>query len=87
MWRLLCSPSVFLFKPARYGGTGAKVGAGSLAAVPTEGGSQLKVMEAGVNSNAAKFNELKLAAERKTKELGSIQDALDCLRVEVSLFS
>ena len=53
-------------QPARYGQQPAKVSGGSLSSMPTEGGSQLKVMEAGVNANAAKYNEIKLTAERKT---------------------
>ena len=55
--------------------------------MPTEGGSQLKVMEAGVNANAAKYNEIKLTAERKTLELKERLTTLDSLRVEVGSFS
>jgi hypothetical protein len=73
----------FISQPARYGATGAKVGAGSLAAQPTEGGSQLKVMEAGVNANAMKYNEIKLTADRKIIELQKRQTVLDSLNLEV----
>jgi hypothetical protein len=50
-----------------------------------EGGSQLKVMENGVNANAAKFNELKLEADRKTKELKNRIDSLQSLKLEVRI--
>jgi hypothetical protein len=51
--------------------------------VPTEGGSQLKVMEAGVNANAMKYNEIKLTADRKIIELQQRQTVLDSLNLEV----
>ena len=57
--------------------------AGSLGSVPTEGGSQLKVMEAGVNANAMKYNEIKLTADRKMLELQQRQTVLDSLTLEV----
>jgi len=76
-----------ILQPARYGATGAKVGAGSLASEATEGGSQLKVMEAGVNANAMKYNEIKLTADRKIIELQKRQTVLDSLNLEVRVYS
>jgi len=63
---------------------GSKLASGaSLGPAPSaEGGSQLKVMEHGVNANASKFNELKLEADRKTKELKDRLDALQSLKLE-----
>jgi len=43
----------------------------------------LKVMEAGVNANAMKYNEIKLTADRKIIELQKRQTVLDSLNLEV----
>jgi len=49
-----------------------------------EGSAQLQVMAAGVKANAQRFNELKLSAERKTKELGVRTTLLGSLKLENS---
>ncbi len=61
-----------------------QVSSGAMGPVPTaEGGTQLKVMEDGVNANASKYNELKLVADRKSKELKARLDTLQSLKMEV----
>merc|ERR1719446_53127 len=47
-----------------------------------ETSSQIKVMEEGVNSNARRYNNMKLDAERKEVELKKALDTLSCMKME-----
>lgn len=76
--------SVRKMAPARYGQNPSKPLGAVSSSTPIEGGSQLKVMEAGVNANASKYNELKLLANRKEVELKQREDNLRCLKLENS---
>mmetsp|Transcript_14110 Transcript_14110/g.16799 ORF Transcript_14110/g.16799 Transcript_14110/m.16799 type:complete len:398 (+) Transcript_14110:116-1309(+) len=78
--------SVRKMAPTRYGQqpTSKPLAGAMSASAPVEGGSQLKVMEAGVNANASKYNELKLLADRKSVELKSRIDNLQSLKLENS---
>jgi len=72
--------------PPRYstGGSQAVKSLGGETNPSAEGSAQLQVMAAGVKANAQRYNELKLAAERKTKALGTRSTLLDSLKLENS---
>jgi hypothetical protein len=86
-WSMFIGRDLQMVQPARYGGhSSSQLGNTSTGSIPTaEGGSQLKVMEQGVKANASRFNEIKLLADRKTKELKEHLDTLQCLKMEVKI--
>jgi len=77
--------SVRKMAPARYANvTIPKSTSAVITRVGGDGGAvtQLRVMDDGVNLNARRFNDLKLEADRKAKELKTKLDALQSLKME-----
>lgn len=76
--------SVRKMTPARYAAVSIPKSTSAVIsrAGDSEAVTQLKVMDEGVNLNARRFNDLKLEADRKAKELKQRLDVLQCLKME-----